>query len=193
MTTRRRLRTRYQKPTEPEPVTGPPGRVTREDANALAGLLDGIDLAYLDPPYNQHRYFANYHVWETLVRWDDPPHYGVACKRSDCRDPANRSVFNSRPQMGAALAAMVEGVDAEVVVVSVSDEGYVSAADVAAMCVARRWLSLKLAGTVIRQVSMSSAANACTSRSSFFSTRADSASALHSRPTLSRYAAGKKK
>ena len=27
-----------------------------------------FDLAYLDPPYNQHRYLANYHVWETLVR-----------------------------------------------------------------------------------------------------------------------------
>ena len=29
-----------------------------------------VDFAYLDPPYNQHRYFTNYHVWETLVRWD---------------------------------------------------------------------------------------------------------------------------
>ncbi len=29
-----------------------------------------FDLAYLDPPYNQHRYEANYHIWETLVAWD---------------------------------------------------------------------------------------------------------------------------
>ncbi len=29
-----------------------------------------VDLVYLDPPYNQHSYFSNYHVWETLIRWD---------------------------------------------------------------------------------------------------------------------------
>ena len=34
---------------------------------ALAPALGHFDLAYLDPPYNQHRYFTNYHVWETLV------------------------------------------------------------------------------------------------------------------------------
>ena len=66
---------------EPAPVDGPPGEVTRGDANALARELQGIDCAYLDPPYNGHSYFSNYHVWETLVRWDRPESYGVARKR----------------------------------------------------------------------------------------------------------------
>ena len=57
----------------------------RGDANELAAALNGVDLAYLDPPYNQHSYFRNYHVWETLVRNDRPGHYGVACKRQDAR------------------------------------------------------------------------------------------------------------
>ena len=57
------------------------------DACELAGALGPFDLAYLDPPYNQHRYFTNYHIWETLVAWDAPEHYGVACKRVDARDP----------------------------------------------------------------------------------------------------------
>ena len=70
---------------EPARVPGPPGTAVRRDANQLAGELDGIDVAYLDPPYNQHSYFANYHVWETLHRGDEPDHYGVACKRVDCR------------------------------------------------------------------------------------------------------------
>ena len=43
------------------------------------------DVAYIDPPYNQHKYMNNYHVWESLVRWDKPEVYGVACKRVDCR------------------------------------------------------------------------------------------------------------
>ena len=41
------------------------------------------------PPYNQHRYFTNYHVWETLVAWDAPEPYGVARKRLDARDPGH--------------------------------------------------------------------------------------------------------
>lgn len=43
------------------------GRAVRGDARELAASLGRFDLAYLDPPYNQHRYFTNYHVWETLV------------------------------------------------------------------------------------------------------------------------------
>ena len=67
------------------------GRAVRGDARALASTLGGFDLAYLDPPYNQHRYFTNYHVWETLVAWDAPEHYGVACKRIDSRDEPPRA------------------------------------------------------------------------------------------------------
>ena len=40
------------------------------------------DLAYLDPPYNQHSYLGNYHVWETLVRWDEPEFGPVSPSRS---------------------------------------------------------------------------------------------------------------
>ena len=64
-----------------------PGTALLGDATTLVAALPATDLAYLDPPYNQHRYFTNYHVWETLVRWDAPEHYGIACKRST---PATR-------------------------------------------------------------------------------------------------------
>jgi len=85
--------------------------------------LEG-DIAYLDPPYNQHKYLGNYHVWETLVRWDAPEHYGVACKRVDCRE--RRSDFNSRPRHEAALEHLIRNVRAETLVLSMSDEGFVS-------------------------------------------------------------------
>ncbi|MCA9287956.1 MAG: DNA adenine methylase, partial [Phycisphaerales bacterium] len=52
------------------------------------------DVAYIDPPYNQHSYLGNYHVWETLVRWDAPGMYGVARKREDVQE--RKSAFNSR-------------------------------------------------------------------------------------------------
>ena len=84
------------------PATGR-GRARRR-ARRRRRTLGAFDLAYLDPPYNQHRYFTNYHVWETLVAWDAPEHYGVACKRIDARDAATKSAFNRRRAMPAALA-----------------------------------------------------------------------------------------
>ena len=79
----------------PELLDGP-GRTVRGDAMETVDDLEHVDLMYLDPPYNQHRYFTNYHVWETLVRWDRPDHYGIACKRIDARDDDTKSVFNRK-------------------------------------------------------------------------------------------------
>ncbi len=88
-----------------------------EAARALAA-----DIAYLDPPYNQHSYLRNYHVWETLVRWDHPETYGVAAKRVDCKTRA--SAFNLKGQARAALERVVDAVRARVLIVSFNDEGY---------------------------------------------------------------------
>jgi adenine-specific DNA-methyltransferase len=111
-----------------------PGRARRGDACTITSTLGEFDLAYLDPPYNQHRYFTNYHIWETLVAWDAPEHYGVACKRTDARDPSTRSPFNGRREMPTALASVLRDVRAEVVVLSYNDEAWVSLDELRAMC-----------------------------------------------------------
>ncbi|MCB0968060.1 MAG: DNA adenine methylase [Ilumatobacter sp.] len=110
------------------------GRAVRGDASSLAGRLGSFDLAYLDPPYNQHRYFTNYHVWETLIAWDRPEHYGVACKRVDSRDDDTKSVFNRKREMPDALRRTIADVDADVVVVSYNDESWVSLDELREMC-----------------------------------------------------------
>ena len=117
------------------PVLTPgPGIAVRGNSLTLVDTLPKVDLAYLDPPYNQHRYFTNYHVWETLVRWDAPAHYGVACKRIDSRDASTKSVFNLKREMPEALARTIKSVRADVLVVSFSDEGYVPLDDLVNMC-----------------------------------------------------------
>jgi len=93
------------------------------------------DLAYLDPPYNQHRYLGNYHVWESLVRWDKPEVYGRAMKRIDCRD--YKSPFNSKPRIRAAFAEVLAGLDARYVLVSFSDEGYLTRDEISALLAPR--------------------------------------------------------
>jgi adenine-specific DNA-methyltransferase len=110
------------------------GSAVRSDALVAAQELPRVDLAYLDPPYNQHRYFTNYHVWETLVRWDQPEHYGVACKRLDARDDDTKSAFNRKGEMPHALRDVIKAVDAATVVVSYNDESWVTPEQIS------RWL-----------------------------------------------------
>jgi len=105
----------------PAMVDGPGAATQREAVEAAA---TEADVAYLDPPYNQHSYLGNYHVWETLVRWDEPQTYGIANKRVDCKTYKNP--FNSRVRIGAALAAVVNAVAAPELVVSFSNEGFLS-------------------------------------------------------------------
>jgi len=46
--------------------------VLQEDANAAARRLENLDLAYVDPPYNQHPYGSNYFMLNLLVRYERP-------------------------------------------------------------------------------------------------------------------------
>lgn len=91
------------------------------DALDAAASLDG-DVTYVDPPYNQHKYLGNYHIWETLVRWDDPIAYGVARKREDCK--TRRSAFNSKPEFKDAMRRLLSSLASRYVIVSFNDEGY---------------------------------------------------------------------
>ena len=107
------------------------GRAHRADANALASRLEPVDIAYVDPPYNQHSYHSNYHIWETLVRNDAPPAYGVARKRTDCR--VVKSAYNSRTQAWATFSSLIRSVRARHLIVSFSDEGFFAHDDILAL------------------------------------------------------------
>ena len=80
---------------------------------------------------NQHKYLGNYHIWETLVRWDAPEAYGIARKRIDCK--ARKSPFNSRRAAADALKQIVQTIDARHLVVSFSDEGYIARPEMEAL------------------------------------------------------------
>ena len=61
-----------------------------------------VDLAYFDPPYGSNnekmppsrvRYASYYHLWKTVVCFDNPPLFGKAKRREDTSDPLAASVF----------------------------------------------------------------------------------------------------
>lgn len=98
------------------------GRAVLHDAVDAARSIE-VDVAYLDPPYNQHSYLGNYHVWESLVLWDKPQVYGVACKRVDVKD--RRSSFNKKGAFDEALRSTIGALRARHIVVSFNNEGYI--------------------------------------------------------------------
>ena len=107
----------------PDVLPGP-GHALELEAIDAAHAVE-TDVAYVDPPYNQHSYLRNYHIWETLVAWDAPEHYGVACKRMDSRDDETKSVFNKKREMPEALGGVVGAVDAHVIVLSYNNESWI--------------------------------------------------------------------
>jgi adenine-specific DNA-methyltransferase len=115
------------------PSSGP-CRSTQMDALEAAQSLSA-DVAYLDPPYNQHSYLGNYHIWESLVLWDKPEVYGVACKRIDVKE--RKSPFNSKRRAVDALRAVVDAIDARHLVVSFNNEGYIPRPEMEAMLATR--------------------------------------------------------
>ncbi|MGB8332380.1 MAG: DNA adenine methylase, partial [Polyangiales bacterium] len=98
------------------------GEALQLDAVEAASRIEA-DIAYIDPPYNQHSYMGNYHVWESLVRWDKPETYGIANKRLQCKDYT--SDFNSKRRIRDGLRAVFASVRSRHLLVSFNNEGYV--------------------------------------------------------------------
>ena len=117
----------------PELIDGT-GHAWNMDAAAAAASFTGHG-AYLDPPYNQHSYRSNYHIWETLVRWDEPEVYGVARKRVDCK--TDKSAFNSKRKIAEAMAEVLGALDVDRLVISFNNEGYLKRDEIEEMMTGR--------------------------------------------------------
>jgi len=100
------------------------------DANEVCAEAPEVDVAYLDPPYNQHPYGSNYFMLNLLLDYRLPespsPVSGI---------PAdwNRSAYNRRRHACAALSELVEKIRAKYLVVSFNSEGFIGLADMTAL------------------------------------------------------------
>ena len=98
--------------------------VTQEDANAVALRLRDLDLAYLDPPYNQHPYGSNYFMLNLLLRYERPEHIS---RVSGIPRDWQRSGYNVRAKALPLFERLVESLDAAYILVSFNDEGFIPA------------------------------------------------------------------
>ena len=106
----------------PEPIL--PGqaayRAFHSDGVALTEELRG-DILYLDPPYNARQYCANYHVLETVARYDDPLLKGRTGLRAN--SAAQKSAFCSGKRVHGALEKLIANANYRYIFLSYNDEG----------------------------------------------------------------------
>lgn len=96
--------------------------VLQDDANAAAGRVKTLDLAYLDPPYNQHPYGSNYFMLNLLVRYERPTQVSpVSGIPTDWR----RSGYNVRTKSLPLLRELLSTIDAPFLLVSFNNEGFI--------------------------------------------------------------------
>jgi adenine-specific DNA-methyltransferase len=109
------------------PVLPGEGKAFQGDALKMAPSIEG-DLFYLDPPYNQHSYLGNYHVWETLILWDKPVTYGIANKRLDVK--LRKSPFNLKAEAKSAMEKLLASIRSRNILLSFNSEGFLKAEEI---------------------------------------------------------------
>lgn len=94
-----------------------------KDANHLVKEIEG-QILYIDPPYNGRQYGSNYHVLETIARYDNPDVKGITSMR-DNSDV--RSKYCMKSQAENALNDLIANASFENIFLSYSTDGILSA------------------------------------------------------------------
>ena len=89
----------------------------------------GIDITYIDPPYNQHPYGSNYFMLNAIAECRCPKEIS---KVSGIPKDWNRSIYNKRVDGVMQLLKDIETVDSKYVLLSYSSEAYLPIKDMVA-------------------------------------------------------------
>lgn len=110
-----------------------PSYIFQEDANTL--ILNEMlynhlpekefDLAYIDPPYNQHPYGSNYFMLNLIANYQRPDCEKIS-RVSGIPKDWNRSSFNRKRDAAESFTNLVSSLRAKYLMVSFNSEGYIS-------------------------------------------------------------------
>ena len=97
--------------------------ICNNDSNNLITALPEVDIAYLDPPYNQHPYGSNYFMLNLILDYKYPD---KTSKVSGIPENWNRSVYNKENSALNALSYLAENIKAKYALISFNSEGFIS-------------------------------------------------------------------
>lgn len=98
---------------------GRKNKVCNEDSFKLLKKISG-DIIYIDPPYNSRQYAPNYHILETIARYDNPTLSGVTGMRSY---ENQKSPLCSKAEVNDAFEQLIKDADFSHIVLSYSSQG----------------------------------------------------------------------
>jgi len=100
--------------------------VFNEDINEVSGKVKG-DILYLDPPYNHRQYATNYHLLETIAKYDNPKIHG----KTGLRDYQNqKSLYCSKTQVKKTFKDLILKVKSKYIFLSYNNEGLMTLDDI---------------------------------------------------------------
>ncbi|OJF76067.1 MAG: DNA modification methylase [Treponema sp. CETP13] len=97
--------------------------ILQDDINKIIKDIPLVDIAYLDPPYNQHPYGSNYFMLNIIANNRKPKHISPV---SGIPQDWNRSVFNTKKKSLEAFSELVSLIKARFIIVSFNSEGFIS-------------------------------------------------------------------
>lgn len=95
----------------------------KEDANVLVKHLKGLDITYIDPPYNQHPYGSNYFMLNTII--DNKLGNNIS-KVAGIPDDWNKSSYNKKNQALKSFEELIKDIDSKYLIISYNNEGFIS-------------------------------------------------------------------
>ena len=94
--------------------------VFNEDSNTLITKISG-DILYLDPPYNHREYGANYHLLNTIAKYDTFTPQGKTGLR-----PYHKSNYCKRAKVVEAFDELIKNAQFRYIFLSYNNEGLMS-------------------------------------------------------------------
>lgn len=97
-------------------------KVLNSDANIICKNIPEVDIAYLDPPYNQHPYGSNYFMLNLFIDYKMPEKISEV---SGIPDNWKRSDYNKSQGAYIALSELIQNLKAKFILLSFNSEGFI--------------------------------------------------------------------
>jgi len=102
-------------------------KVYHDDGLKVLDQVKGVDILYLDPPYNERQYAPNYHILETIAKWDKPEIKGITGMRSY----ENQKSEFCNPKTGVkSLGEIINKGNFKHLLLSYNDDGIMSESEI---------------------------------------------------------------
>ena len=100
--------------------------IFNENANDLISKIQ-TDILYLDPPYNRRQYATNYHLLETIAKYDNPEINGITGLRNY---ENQKSKYCSKKEVLKSFEDLIMKAKAKYIFLSYNNEGLMTEAEV---------------------------------------------------------------